>query len=444
MAADRATSTRPGTRKEQEAGLQRRLGPFTVFATALGTMLGAGIFVLPGPATETAGAGAAVSFLLAGMIAAIAGLSVSELATAMPRAGGPYVFVRRSLGPLAGSVIGLGSWLAMIFKGGFALVGFALYLRTVVDTGPIPVAALLGLAFLAANITGTKLSGLLERWMVGGLLLLLSIFLVRGAPILDPTVFREMGAFGASGILAGTGLVFVSYLGIVQASSIAGEVRFPGRNLPSGILGAVGAVTVLYIGTILVITGVLPIERVVAAETPLADAAAVLFGGIGGWLVVIAGLLATASTANAVILSSTRYPFAMARDGLMPHAFNRIDRRFGTPTRAILVTGLIMVGMALWFDVERLAKLGGAFGIVVFSTVNVALIVLRRRAPGWYRPTFRAPLAPWLPLLGILGALALLTQVGLEALLSAVGLVLFAIGWYFWRLRREGGTLPNR
>jgi amino acid transporter/nucleotide-binding universal stress UspA family protein len=418
--------------------LSRELGFFALFATATGTMIGAGIFVLPGMAAEAAGPGAALAFLFAGAIALVAALSVSELATAMPKAGGGYYFVSRAMGPLLGTIVGLGAWLALVFKGSFALVGFGQYALHFTPVSVLAAAITVGGFLLAVNLVGTGVSGLLQNVIVIFLLGILGVFVARGAFAVDLQVLRPMVPFGWGSVMATTGLVFISYLGIEKAAAVSEEVRDPGRTVPLAILSSVATVTVLYVGVMLIVTGVLPLAEIAALPAPVADAGEIFLGTVGGVLVAVAGLLATASTGNAAILSSSRYPFAMSRDGLADPWFNRIHRRFRTPARSILVTGFIMLALVLIFDVESLAKLGGVFNIFVFALVNLAVVILRSVRPPWYRPVFRAPLYPWLQIAGALAALALIPQMGTGPMLASVGFLLAGVAWYYWHLRRMG------
>jgi amino acid transporter/nucleotide-binding universal stress UspA family protein len=418
--------------------LSRTLGFFPLFATAAGTMIGAGIFVLPGVAAEAAGPGAALSFLFAGLIAAIAALSVSELATAMPKAGGGYYYVSRAMGPALGAIVGLGAWLALTFKGSFALVGLGQYVQHFTPMPVIPVALGVGALLIGVNLTGARITGMLQNTIVVALLAILGVFVARGMFAIEREVLEPLVPFGWGAVFATTGLVFISYLGIEKAAAVAEEVIDPGRTIPRAILASVAVVTFLYVGVMLVVTGVLPITEVAALPAPVAEAGIIFLGATGGAMVAVAGLLATASTGNAAILSSSRYPFAMARDGLMEPWFNRISPRFGTPDRAIWVTGGVMLGLVVLFDVEQLAKLGGVFNIFVFALVNLAVVILRRVRPPWYRPVFRAPFQPWLQIAGSLAALALIPQMGLGPALAAAGFLAAGVGWYYWCLRRWG------
>ncbi len=435
-------STTGGSQGERE--LSRELGFFAVFATATGTMVGAGIFILPGVAAAGAGPGAALSFLFAGLITCVAAMSVSELATAMPKAGGDYYFVSRAAGPLVGAMVGLGAWLALVLKGSFALVGLGQY---VFHFSPVPIlltAAAGGVLLTFINVVGAKASGTLQNFIVVILLIIMVTFAVVGLTAVERETLEPALPFGWGGVFSTTGVVFISYLGVMKAAAISEEVKNPGRNLPWGILASVVVVTVLYVFTMVIVTGVLPMEEVVAAPAPLADAAGIFLGLAGGTVVAVAGLLATLSTGNAALLSSSRYPFAMARDGLLDQWISAINQRFRTPGRSIVVTRAIMTLLALFLDVEGLAKLGGAFGLIVFALVNISVVILRRAQPEWYAPSFKIPFYPVLPLAGAVAAMALLPGMGLLSHVAAVSLALIAVGWYFWRRRQveaEGGRL---
>ncbi len=433
-----------GQGREGHRELNRDLGFPAVFATATGTMIGAGIFILPGVAAAGAGPGAALSFLFAGLITCIAAMSVSELATAMPKAGGDYYFVSRAAGPLVGAMVGLGAWLALVFKGAFALVGLGQYIFHFSPTPILLTAGIGGVLLTVINIVGARASGTLQNVIVVALLIIMITFAIVGLTAVEMDTMEPMLPFGWGGVFSTTGVVFISYLGVMKAAAISEEVRDPGRNLPLGILSSVVVVTVLYVLTMVIVTGVLPLAEIEAAAAPLADAGGIFLGAAGAVVVAIAGVLATLSTGNAALLASSRYPFAMARDRLISDWISRINERFETPARSILVTGFIMTGLALLLDVEGLAKLGGAFGVIVFAMVNLSVVILRRAQPEWYQPAFRVPFSPFLPLLGAVAALSILPGMGLLSHVSAVGLALFAGAWYFWRRRQveqDGETL---
>lgn len=437
-----------------DSELSRDLGPFAVFTTATGTMIGAGIFILPGPAAAGAGASSALSFGLAGLIALVATMCAVELATAMPRAGGPYFFASRAMGAQVGTIVGLGAWLALILKGSFALVGLGWYVSYFSAVPILAVTAVGGLLLVMINWVGAEKSGGLQNLVVIGLVVILAYFAGQGLFAIEPDRLgptEQFFAGGPMGVITTTGLVFISYLGIVKATAVAGEVKDPGTTLPKALFASVIFVTVLYVAIMLIVTGVMPLDDIADSTAPVAAAGELFLGSIslggvvvtGAALIAVAGILATVSTANAAILSSSRFPFAMARDGLMPPKLRQSSERFGTPTRAIWLTGGVMIALAVLFDVEGLAKLGGTFGILVFALLNLTVVLLRSSQPEWYDPDYRAPFSPVLPLLGALAALLLIPFMGLLSQISALVFIIIGIAWYLYQQRVGEPVTPG-
>ncbi|ELY52977.1 amino acid transporter [Natronolimnohabitans innermongolicus] len=418
-----------------DSDLQRDLGSFAVFTIASGTMIGAGIFVLPGPAAEGAGPASALSFGIAGLIALVATMCAVELATAMPRAGGPYYFASRAMGPLVGTIVGFGAWLALIFKGAFALVGLGWYVTELWAVPVLAVAVVGGLLLTLLNWIGAEETGHLQNLVVIGLVGILAVFAGGGLLAADTDNWAPFVTTGVEGVVTTTGLVFISYLGIVKATAVAEEVRDPGRTLPRALFAAVIFVTLLYVGVMLIVTGVMPVAEIAESTAPVPDAGRLFLGSLGGAVIALAGVFATVSTANAAVLSSSRFPFAMSRDGLVTSRLSRPSPRFGTPARSIWLTGALMLALAVLFDVEGLAKLGGTFGILVFALLNVTVVLLRSARPEWYDPAYSVPLSPVLPLAGAGAALLLIPFMGLQSQISAIAFVVIGIGWYYLQTR---------
>ncbi|MGM0413959.1 MAG: amino acid permease [Bacillota bacterium] len=415
---------------QRDERLGRNLGFFPTFAIGTGTMIGAGIFVLPGIAAASAGPAAIFSFLLGGVISMATALSMAELATGMPRAGGSYYFISRTMGAVFGSVIGLGAWLALVFKGSFALVGLAEYLNILLPVPVLLVAVIAGVALLVLNYRGAESSGSLQNGIVIGLFIILTLFIGRGLFIMEPKQLQPVMPYGVSSVFATTGLIFVSYLGITQLSAISEEVKNPSKNLPRAFIASVGAVTILYVGVMLVINGVFPLSEVIEIDAPLVAVAEVMAGRFGKLAIIIAGFFATVSTANAAIMSSSRFPFAMGRDKLLPDWIIKVHDEYETPYRAIIITGITMIVLLLLLEVEDLAKLGSTFNVMIFVLINLSVIVLRRKKQEWFEPTFKSPLFPIPQIIGIIGGLALLPQLGPGPMLFAFAVIVFGIVWF--------------
>ena len=422
--------------------LERDLGLVAVVAISIGAMVGSGIFILPALAMELAGPGVVLAYLVAGLLVLPAALSKSEMATAMPEAGGTYVFIERAMGPLYGTVAGVGTWFSLSFKGALALVGGVPYLVLFFDLPVTPVALSLATVLILVNLLGAKQTGRLQVGIVAVMLVALAWFVFGSGGSVQSAQFEGFFDTGAGGILAATGFVFVSYAGVTKIASVAEEVEDPGRIIPLGILISLGFTTVLYVLIVAVVVGVVPGTELVGSKTPIADVAEATLADPGVIAVVAAAMLALISTANAGVLSASRYPFAMSRDGLAPPSLQSISDRFKTPSNAITLTGVVMLLLIAFVPIENIAKLASAFQIVVFVLVTIAHVALRHGDHPWYEPEWTAPFYPWIQGVGIVGGIVLLTQMGLVPLAGAVGITVASVLWYFLyarpRVDREG------
>ena len=447
--------------------LAKDLGLVSAMTIGIGTMIGAGIFVLPGVAANAAGPIVVVSFVVGGVIAMVNALSISELGTAMPKAGGGYYYINKSLGPMFGSIAGMGDWMGLAFASAFYCIGFGQYLAvfvglpTIAFLNPIQLGALLaGLVFVGVNYIGAKETGGVQTVIVFILLSILTVFAIAGFFSFEYATLAGEGGlapYGVGAILPGTALVFVSFLGYAKIATVAEELKNPGRNLPIAIIGSVAIVTVIY--TILVTTmlGVVSWPEL-SQDAPVAQAAEIAFpssiGPIGGVataaaaVMTIGALLATASSANASILASARINFAMGRDKIVTNWLNEIHPNYATPYRSILVTGglIIVFIVVLGRDIEVLAKAASVLHLIVYALMNAALIVFREADTPEYDPDFTVPLYPITPILGGVLSLGLVAFMdGIEIALSAA-FVIAAVVWYFVYARdktEQQGVLSN-
>ena len=426
-------SSTPGVTKE----LDRNLGFFSVFSIAVGAMLGSGIFVLPGLAAGMAGPWVCLSYMLAGLLVMPAVLSKAELATAMPVAGGTYVYVDRAMGPWMGTITGIGTWFSLSSKTAFALVGLGAYLVLFSSAPALPVAIGILVALLALNTVGAgKVSGI-QVIIVGITLVALLSFAAFGVPQVVMERFNPAFPQGAAGILTTAGFVFVSYSGVTKVCSVAEEVKNPDRNIPLGMLAAQLTVMTLYSLLSWVMVGVLEAKNLETSITPVATAAESIFGPTGKIVFAVVAIVGLISMCNAGILATTRFPFAMSRDSIFPPRFQQISPKFGTPMQAIVLTGILLIALVVALPVAKLAKLASGFKIFIFAVVNVTVIVLRETGPKWYRPSFKAPLYPWMQLAGILGGVWLLTQLGGLAMSGVGAAVVMGSVWYFAYARKR-------
>ncbi|WP_121822455.1 amino acid permease [Halostella salina] len=432
--------------------LAKDLGPLAALTIGVGTMIGAGIFVLPGEAILQAGSMASVAFVLGGVIAMFTALSASELGTAMPKSGGAYYYVNHALGPLFGSVAGWANWLGLAFASAFYMVGFGRYIARIfglsgsVGVGPasitvVKLIALVGGAFFVLiNYVGAKETGRLQNVIVVLLVAILAVFTFLGTLRAEPGNLPDPTSVVTT--LETTGLIFVSYLGFVQITSVAEEIKDPGKNLPRAVIGSVVIVTVVYALVLVVMSAAVPqgfIADVITSgqENPIAvvEVGQYIQGAAMGGALLFGGLLATASSANASILASSRINFAMGRDRIVTPALNAIHPRFGTPYRAIGITGGLILLFIVIGDLTLLSGAASGLHLIIYGLLNAALLVMRYVAPEEYTPDFTVPLFPLLPILGVVFSFALLVFVAGDALLLSFGIAGAAVLWYLFYAR---------
>lgn len=420
--------------------LERDLGLKSIIAISMGAMIGSGIFILPGIAMAEAGPAVILSFVIAGILVFPAAISIAELGTAMPEAGGDYIFIEKGLGPAAGTVAGLGTWLMLMFKGALALVGGMFYLEAVIALPDLEtVALIIGTILIAVNIFGVKQTGGLQIIMVVIMVFILGIFVAVSLVNLETSQFTPFFDEGFSGLIAATVMVLISYGGVTKVAAVAEEIDNPDRNLPLGLILSLVVTTVLYALIVFVLVGLIEGEALAGSNIPMVDAVEPYFGTIGVISIVLAAMLALISTANAGILTASRYPFALSRDKLIPDFFATVSKRFNTPVTSILVTGGAMLFIILVLPVEEIAKTAGSFQIVVYILVNVALIAFRVRKPEWYNPKFKSPAYPWIQLFGVISGIALLSQMDTLPLIGGVGIFVFGVLWYLFYGRKRVG-----
>ncbi|MHC3437269.1 APC family permease [Natrialbaceae archaeon A-gly3] len=435
--------------KTEDAELERTLGLAGGLAIGIGTMIGAGIFVFPGLAAGRAGPAAAASFGIGAVIALFVALPASELATAMPKSGGGYYFISRGLGTLAGTVVGLSLWLGLVFATAFYLVGFGYYaVDTLAEVGiaagsglVIPLALLFGAGFTVLNVTGTENAAKLQNGIVTLLLSILVVFLGFGGVdalgfVGDPSPPERFAPFGAVPVFTTAALVFTSYLGFAQIATVAGEMKNPGRNLPLAMVGSVLVVGLLYVVTIFVATSAFGSERLAElGETAMVEVGRHYLGPVGAFAIVFGGLLATMSSANASILSTSRAVYALSKDALLPRMASRINLTYGTPHVALGLAGGPILVLTATGQVEVLAEVASFLHLIMYGLICVALIAIRRDEPEWYDPDFRVPGHPVVPVLGAVTSFGLIAFMQPTSQIIGLAVMVATAGWYVYYAR---------
>ena len=428
--------------------LERSLSLPYVIAISIGGMLGSGIFVLPGLASSITGPSVWLAYLLGAICVLPAALSKSELATAMPSSGGTYVYIERAFGPLFGTISGIGLWLSLLLKSSFALIGLSAYLSVLIKIDSA-MAQLVAIGFLILilllNVFGVKKVGKVQLLIVSVSLIGLGALFVIGFPKTNPDFLTPFMSEGNAGLISAVAFVYISYSGVIKVAAIAGEIKNPSKNLPLAMILSLLSITAIYVFTAFILVGNISPESLGTDLKPIHTLAYILGGKYFGYTAAVVGVLTLMSGANSGVLASSRFPFAMARDLLMPTIFSKIHSKYLTPVIAILFTGLLMALVILFLDVVKIAKLASAFMVMMFIAVNFCVIILRETSTQWYKPTYKSPLYPFLQVFGIISGFVLLILLGLLPLISVV--VVFLLGFlvylFIGKKATRTGVLTN-
>tara|TARA_B100001142_G_scaffold172111_1_gene171630 strand:+ start:24 stop:2264 length:2241 start_codon:yes stop_codon:yes gene_type:complete len=430
--------------------LERSLSLPAVIAIGIGGMLGTGIFVLPGLAATKIGASLWLAYLIAAICILPAAYSKSELATAMPSSGGTYVFIERAFGPLFGTISGLGLWIALVLKCAFALVGIGAYVLVVLEMDSEGITKSVGLGFLflvfLLNVVGAKKAGSFQSYAVLLALIVLAALFVLGIQTMDQaTPFfaklknETVELAGYKDLIFTVAFVYLSYSGVTKVAAIAEEIKNPDKNLPQGMILSLIIITIIYVLISFVLTSNISLSELAGNYSPIHTLAIDLnvssfeINGVhvvGAFIAFIA-VLTLLSTVNAGVLASSRFPFAMSRDGLLPEFWSKVHRRFLTPVNTIAATCVAIALVVLFLDVFEIAKLASAFKVMMFVSVNLAVIVLRETAAQWYQPKYKSPFYPWVQIFGIVSGIFFLVFLGMIPLLAIFAIFVLGAGIYF-------------
>jgi len=426
-----------------ENSLKRSLTAMNLTLLGVGAIIGAGIFVLTGTAAaQHAGPAIVLSFMIAGLGCAFAGLCYAEFASMIPIAGSAYTYGYATLGELLAWIIGWDLILEYLFAASTVAVGWSGYFvqflgdlgidlptaftnapfgvegtHTLVRTGAIVnlPAVLLVLSMTALLVVGikesAKLNNLIVFVKVGIVLLVIGFgFFYVDTANWSPFIPAQLtdaggqlldGKFGWSGVFAGAGVIFFAYIGFDAVSTAAQEAKNPQRDLPIGILASLAICTVLYILMALVMTGMVPYPQLDVAEPVYValDAA----GPSLAWLKYLTGIGAIAGLASVVLVMLMGQPrifYAMSRDGLLPEIFGRVHPKFKTPWLATIITGAFAAFFAGLFPIGILGHLVSIGTLFAFMIVCAGILVLRYKRPELERP-FRTPFVPFVPIGGL-------------------------------------------
>ena len=403
-------------------------------AVSVGGML-SGIFVLPGLAVGITGSSVWLAFLVAALCILPAVLSKSELATAMPKSGGTYVYIERAFGPLFGTIAGIGLWLSLLLKSAFSLVGLSAYLYVLIEidassTKGIALFALL--VILLLNVFGVKKVEKTQLIIVSISVLSLIGIVFFGTSSFDSNLLEPVFVDGSSGFITGVAFLYISYAGVTKIAAVAGEIKNPEKNLPRTMIFSLFLITVIYVLVALVLVGNVEASVLSTDIKPIHTLFQSIGGNTLGYVAGAVGVITLLSMANSGVLASSRFPFAMGKDRLMPGFLGSVSSRFMTPVSAIITTSTLIALAILFLDVVKIAKLASAFKVLMFIFNELSVIVLRETNAQWYNPSFRSPLYPYVQLFGIFSGIVLLAYLGIMPLVSVFGV--FVLGFVIFMI----------
>ena len=394
--------------------LEAKLGIIETVCIATGAMISSGLFILPGLAFSRAGPAVILSYLIAGLACIPTILSMSELTSAMPRAGGDYFYITRGFGSMVGTLSGFASWFALSFKSAWALIGMGVYVSLFTPVPKEWIAAGLCGFFVILNIVGVKEASKFQVGLVAGLVGILIAYVARGLFHVDESRFTPFFSRGYLGMFSTAAFVFVSYGGLTKIVAMAEEVRRPEKNLLLGMVISLAFTSLLYMLVVFVTVGVVDAGTLEKTLMPISAGAETFAGRIFVNSIGLAASLAFLTTANAGIMSASRYLLGMSRDGHIPAIFQKVSTSHATPYVSIISTGLFMAAAIIAIKLEILVKIGSIIFLLLYILANGTVILFRQSRISSYRPTFRSPFYPYLQVAGIVitGFLLLESETG--------------------------------
>ncbi len=409
----------------------RVLGLHHVTASGIGVIIGAGIYILIGPATERAGAMVWASMLVSALVCAFTALSYMELTSMFPRAGSEHEFARQVFPDWIAFTTGWAMTVALVVAAGAVSLGFARYLSEFVDIPERIAAVSLLIAVWLIARTGMQhakwLIIVLSAIQVGGLVLVVAL---GSGSVGDANLFE--GSSPGS-VLSGAAIIFFAYIGFDEVITLAEETHNPSYTIPRALFLALGISTLIYIAVAVVAVSVLGVDGLATSEQPLT---AVMEKAIGGVAVDVVGAIALATTANTTLLASvaaSRMLYSMANTGQLSPRFSVVHN--GRSPR--LSVSVVMVGaicLAVLGGIELLAEASNALIYVMFIVVNIVVIILRKTRPRAERPFRIAGDIGWFPVLpavGIVTTIGMSTQLEMKPLLVALALLVAGVVVHF-------------
>lgn len=426
-----------------EVELSRDLGLLSVTMIGVGAMIGAGIFVLTGIAAGTAGPALILAFLLNGVVTLFTAMVYAELGSAIPEAGGGYLWVKEALPSVNGFLSGWMSWFAHSVAGSLYALGFGAYFGWLLSEFGVSLgfgeaflqkflAVVIVLIFILINYKGASETGKAATVVAVTKIAILGVFIISGlyTMFMKPGSmenFRNFMPEGWGGVFMAMGLTFIAFEGYEIIAQAGEEVKNPKKNIPRAVFLSLAIVIPIYVLVAFTAIGAVTPPAGMEAwqylgaqkELGLVEAAR-QFMPFGTVLLLIGGLISTMSALNATTFSSTRVSFAMGRDFNLPSLFRKVHPKNRTPYQALFVTGFLIIFMAVALPIEGVAIAADVMFVLLFLQVNVAVIIIRKKRGEELDYGYKMPFFPFVPIIGIV----------LKAFLAIYMFYFSPMGWF--------------
>ena len=434
--------------------LIRSLGFWGATGIGIGAIIGTGIFVLIGVAAGVAGPAVILSFIIAGFVALLTGLSTAELSSFIHESGGSYIYTTKAFGAFPGFVVGWMKSFDYIVGASAVSVGFAAYFAYFVGIPAttatiVIVATFWPLVLMLLNLKGIQEASWTNNLLVALKILALLIFIVVGASALiasgDYSNYFPFFPHGFSGVMSGAAIIFFAFIGFNTIATMAEEVKDPERNVPRAILFAFAVCTMIYIAVAIVAVGIVNWEALGSTSAPLEFALKTVTDNIFILeFLAVSALFATTSVIMASIMGGSRALFAMARQGVLPKVLSTISRQ-NVPVYTILLCGFVISGIVLATrgNLNWLASIFNFGTLLTFFFINLSLLQLRKTMPDVKRG-FKVPLYPYTPVFALISCIVLAFYLNANAVMTAcVFLVVGIIVYYLNKKGKPSGFEPQ-
>ncbi|HSA97361.1 MAG TPA: APC family permease [Acidobacteriota bacterium] len=369
----RLSEKAPGPAREPMSRAGPGLSLFDAVNISLGSIIGAGIFVILGAAAAVAGPALILSVLIAALVSLLTGLTTAELSRRYPRSGGVYVFVRETFSAFPGFLVGWVWLFSNIVGGATVAVGFGHYLSYFFPALPTAVGVVAVAAFtVAVHLAGAKQSSRFNNVLVLVKIAILIFFAAAAFLHFSSTNLRPFLPFGFRGVWAGAATIFFAYAGFARVAIVAGEIEEPRKNVPRATLLSIFISTAIYVLVAAAAVGGAGAKLLAASGSPLADAIASMGLSFGARLVALGGLAATGTVALASVLGVSRLAQVMSADGELPGFVGRAAGRKAVPRTAVLISGAAMIALAFSTDLPHIAYISSFSLLLYYAALNIS------------------------------------------------------------------------